>query len=81
MHTDKQLVSHLTVPLAVDLDVGTDGRSYLVHVSSDVLSVARSRARTGMPGSSCRVLKKSKGVECPQVAPAGTTGTTGTTPD
>src|SRR6266508_1729046 len=41
---DKLLASELTVPLTVDLDVSADGKSYLVSVSSDVISVVRARS-------------------------------------
>jgi hypothetical protein len=73
---DKQLAAHLTVPLAVELDVGADGKSYLAHVSSDVLSLARSSAGGKVRASSCRVLKSSKGVACPEAGSAEGTATT-----
>src|SRR2546429_648761 len=41
---DKVLAGELTVPLTIDLDVGSGGKSYVVRVSSDVLSVARARS-------------------------------------
>ena len=43
---DKLLASELTVPLNVDIDVGAKGNSYLVRVSSDVISYARARNAT-----------------------------------
>ncbi len=38
--------AELTVPLTVDIDVGTKGKTYLVRVSSDVISYARARNAT-----------------------------------
>lgn len=63
---DKVLARELTVPLTVDLDVGTGGKSYVVRVSSDVLSVARARSGAAVVSSNCRVVKKSSGVKCPE---------------
>jgi hypothetical protein len=65
---DKVLARELTVPLVVDLDVGTGGKSYVVRVSSDVLSVARARSGEAVAASNCRVVKRSSGVKCPEPA-------------
>jgi hypothetical protein len=75
---DKQLAIDLTVPLAVEIDVGTDGKSYLVRVSSDVISFARARSNGKITAANCRELKKD--VDCPEPAQRTGTGTT-TTPD
>lgn len=77
VQADKQLAIDLTVPLTVDLDVGSDGKSYLVRVSSDVISFARARANGKLTAANCRELKKS--VDCPEPAKKTTTGTTTTT--
>lgn len=74
---DKVLASELTVPLAVDLSIGTGGKSYLVTVSSDVLSVSRARRGAKVVASNCRVLKSRTGYDCP-VPPAPTMTTTTT---
>jgi hypothetical protein len=74
---DKVLAQELTVPLTIDLDVGSKGTSYVVRVSSDVLSVARARSGEKVVASNCRVLKSSSSVKCPE--PATTTTTTPTT--
>jgi hypothetical protein len=71
---DKVLASELTIPLAVDLDVGADGKSYLARVSSDIVSTAWSRAGSSVVRT-CRVLKSRTGVSCP----VGTTAPTTTT--
>ena len=73
---DKQLAVDLTVPLTVEIDVGTDGKSYLVRVSSDVISFARARANGKITAANCRELKKD--VDCPEPAKKTTTGTTTT---
>jgi hypothetical protein len=65
---DKVLARELTVPLEIDLDVGTGGKSYVVRVSSDVLSVARARSGEAVISSNCRVVKRSSGVKCPEPA-------------
>jgi hypothetical protein len=76
---DEVLGGELTIPLAVDLDVGTNGKSYLARVSSDVVSTAWSR-RGATVFRSCRVLKSRTGIDCPvgTVAPTDTTVTTTT---
>lgn len=65
---DKVLARDLTVPLTISIDLGTGGKSYLARVSSDVLSVARARAGDKVVARSCRVVKKSGGVKCPEPA-------------
>ena len=74
---DKVLARELTVPLIIDLSAGADGKSYVVSVSSDVLSVARARKGAKVVSSSCRTLKKGTGYKCP--VPPTTTTTTATT--
>jgi hypothetical protein len=66
---DKLLASELTVPLTVDLDVSADGKSYLVTVSSDVISVVRARSGDAVVARSCRQLKSSGAAKCPEAAP------------
>ena len=61
---DKVLARELTVPLNIDLDNGTGDKSYVVRVSSDVLSVARARSGDKVVSSSCRAIK-STGFKCP----------------
>jgi len=75
---DKVLAQELTVPLTIDIDVGSKGTSYVVRVSSDVLSVARARSGDKVVASNCRVLKSSSSVKCPEPAAATTTTTTTT---
>ena len=72
---DKVLASELTVPLVIDLSTATDGKSYVVSISSDVLSVARARKGAKVVSSSCRVLKSGTGYSCPVPTPPGTTTT------
>ncbi len=76
---DKQLARNLTVPLRVDIDISSDAKSYLLRVSSDVISLARSRTGGKITTASCRELKSSSGVKCtePAKAPPKTTTTTG----
>jgi hypothetical protein len=65
---DKVLARELTVPLNIDLDVGTGGKSYVVRVSSDVLAVARARSGDAVVASNCRVVKSRTGFKCPEPA-------------
>jgi hypothetical protein len=78
---DKVLGSELTVPLTTDIDVTDNGKGYLARVSSDVISVARARVGTTVVDRSCRKLKSTSGLNCPQgtTRPATTTSTV-TTP-
>ena len=75
--TDKVLAQELTVPLTIDLNVGTGGKSYVGQVSSDVISVQRTRSGPKIVSSGCRVVKRGSGVECPK-PPVKTTTTTTT---
>ena len=62
---DKVLARELTVPLDDRPDRRRDGKSYLVRVSSDVLSVARARSGDKVVTSSCRELKSRGGSSAP----------------
>ena len=75
--TDKALAQELTVPLLIDLSTGAAGKSYVVTVTSDVLSVSRARKGAKVVSSSCRALKSHIGYKCP-VPPTTTTTTTTT---
>jgi hypothetical protein len=75
---DKVLARELTVPLDIDLSMGVEGTSYLVTVSSDVLSVSRARKGAAVVSNTCRALKSRIGFKCP-VPPTTTTTTTATT--
>ena len=72
---DKALARELTVPLTIDLSTGDGAKSYVVTVSSDVLSVARARNGAKVVSSSCRTVKSHTGYKCP-VPPTTTTATT-----
>jgi hypothetical protein len=72
---DKVLAKELTVPLDIDLSTGGDGTSYVVTVSSDVLSASRARKGAKVISSTCRTLKSHISYKCP-VPPAPTTTTT-----
>jgi hypothetical protein len=73
---DKVLARELTVPLTIDLSTGAGGKSYVVTVSSDVLSVSRARNGAKVVASSCRKLKSRIGFDCPVPPAPGTTTTT-----
>jgi hypothetical protein len=63
---NKVLASELTVPLTVNIDLAGNGKGYLARVSSDVISVVRARSGDKIVARSCRVLKRSSGVKCPE---------------
>jgi hypothetical protein len=75
---DKVLAKELTVPLTIDLSTGGDGKSYVVTISSDVLSVSRARKGPKVVSSSCRTIKSRTGYKCPVPPAPGTTTTTTT---
>ena len=62
---DKVLARELTVPLIIDLNVGSDGKSYVVRISSDIVAVARARSGDKVVSSNCRVVKSRSGFKCP----------------
>jgi hypothetical protein len=74
---DRVLARELTVPLDIQLSTGAAGKSYVVTVSSDVLSAARARRGAKVVSSGCRTLKSRIGYKCPE--PQATTTTTATT--
>jgi hypothetical protein len=78
---DKVLASELTIPLDVTLNVGGDGKSYVAQLSSDIFSVVRARTGDTLTTRSCREVKATAGVDCPDFTskPTVTTSTT-TTP-
>ena len=49
----------------IQLDVSSDGKTFLAQVSSDVLNLVRSRNATKITADSCTVVKTGKGVACP----------------
>ena len=62
---DKVLARELTVPLVIDLNVGSDGKSYVVRISSDIVALARARSGDKVVSSNCRVVKSRSGFKCP----------------
>ena len=63
---DRVLASELTVPLDVTLDVGTDGKSYVATLTSDVFSVSRARSGEKLTSSSCREVKSTARSRLPE---------------
>jgi hypothetical protein len=61
---DKKLAGDLAVGLVVQLDVGSNGNSYLVQVESSVLSLVRARTGSRITADSCQIVKKGSGVDC-----------------
>ena len=65
---DKKLAGDLALGLAVELDVGSDGNSYLVQVQSSVLSLVRARTGSRITANNCQIVKKGSGVDCAPLA-------------
>lgn len=59
------LAAALAVGVTVQLDVGSDGQSYLAQVGTDVISLVRARKGAKVTAQSCLVLKSGSGVNCP----------------
>src|SRR3954447_23911044 len=76
---DKVLASELTIPLDVTLDAGTDGKSYVAVLTSDVFSVSRARTGDKLTSRSCREVKTTHGIDCPDFTSSPTTTTNTTT--
>jgi len=64
-----RLASDLAIGLRVQLDVSSNGHSFLAQVASDVLGLVRARTDTKVTAQSCLILKSGSGVKCP--APVG----------
>jgi hypothetical protein len=63
--TSARLASDLAIGLSVQLDVSTDGQSFLARVSSNNLSLVRARSESKVTVQSCLILKSGSGVKCP----------------
>jgi hypothetical protein len=61
---DVKLARDLAAGLIVQLDVGSNGNSYLVQVQSSVLSLVRARTGSRMTADRCQIFKKGSGVDC-----------------
>src|SRR5206468_3598847 len=71
----KGLAGNLAIGLFVQLDVSSDGQTYVAQLSSDVLSLVRARTGDKLTADTCRVLKRSSGVNCgPLIAAKKKTG-------
>jgi len=60
-----RLASDLAIRLGVQLDVSSNGQSFLAQVGSDVLSLVRARSDNKVTAQSCLILKSGSGVKCP----------------
>jgi hypothetical protein len=65
---DKKLAGDLAVGLAVELDVSSNGNSYLVQVESSVLSLVRARTGSRTTANNSQIVKKGSGVDCSPLA-------------
>ena len=63
--TNSRLATDLATPLGVQLDVSTNGQSFLAQVASDTLSLVRARSAGKLTAQSCLILKSGSGVTCP----------------
>src|SRR5438132_5365746 len=63
-----RLASDLAIGLSVQLDVSTNGQSFLAEVAGNVLSLVRARSGGKINAQSCLILKSGSGVKCPPPA-------------
>ena len=63
--TSGRLAADLAIGLDVQLDVSTDGQSYLARLAGDNLSLVRARTKNNVTAQSCLVRKSASGVKCP----------------
>jgi hypothetical protein len=74
----RRLAADLVLGLSVQLDVSSDGQTYVAQVVGDVVSLVRSRSGAKLVADNCLVLKSGSGIACPVGTPStGTTVTTG----
>src|SRR5437773_2595083 len=60
-----RLASDLAIGLRVQLDVSSNGHSFLAQVASDVLGLVHARTDNKITAQSCLILKSGSGVKCP----------------
>jgi len=63
--TSHVLAHDLVIGLAVQLDAGSDGQSFVAQVESSVLSLVRARSGKKLIAHSCLIVKSGSGVTCP----------------
>jgi len=63
--TSHGLANDLVIGLAVQLDAGSNGQTFVAQVESDVLSLVRARNGKKLIANSCLIVKSSSGVKCP----------------
>jgi hypothetical protein len=63
--TSRGLAKDLVIGLAVQLDAGSNGQSFVAQVESDVLSLVRARNGKKLIANSCLIVKSGSGVKCP----------------
>ncbi len=63
--TSHGLARDLVIGLAVQLDAGSGGQSFVAQVESNVLSLVRARSGKQLIADSCLIVKSGSGVNCP----------------
>jgi hypothetical protein len=63
--TSHGLAKDLVIGLAVQLDAGSNGQSFVAQVESSVLSLVRARSGKKLIADSCLIVKSGSGVKCP----------------
>jgi competence protein ComGC len=63
--TSHGLAKDLVIGLAIQLDAGSSGQSFVAQVESSVLSLVRARSGKKMIADSCLIVKSGSGVKCP----------------
>jgi hypothetical protein len=63
--TSHGLAKDLVIGLAIQLDAGSSGQSFVAQVESSVLSLVRARSGKRLIADSCLIVKSGSGVKCP----------------
>jgi hypothetical protein len=63
--TSARLASDLAIGLSIEIDVSSDGKSFLARVAGENLSLVRARSGSKLTAQSCLILKRGSGVKCP----------------
>lgn len=70
LSANTRLANDLAIGLSIQLDVSTDGQSFLAQARGDNLSLVRARNERKITAQSCLVLKSGSGVKCPVAPPS-----------
>jgi hypothetical protein len=64
---EPRLAKDLAIGMTTEIDVSTNGKTYVAHVTSSVISLTRARTGGKVTARGCVVLKSGDGVSCPEI--------------